>query len=733
MAIKTAQNNLAIHFRNLHTPGHPILLTNVYDAATASLIANHPSTKAIATASYAIAASQGIPDEALTLPRNLAAVRSIAAILKPNTLPENKDSTENTTKLPLTVDVQDGYADVAETIREIISVGAVGCNIEDLDGATGQLRPLSEAVARIELAVRTAAELGVPDFVVNARTDVLGDNPGGKPGSIEDAIERGRAFLKAGACTVFVWGGAGGRGVSKEEIKELAVAFQGRLNVKLVLRDGFLTVPEVKELGVARISLGPELYRAAMSGFMQKADAKITIFKLPPNMGSHRRLPSFLPVDNPTRPFWRTEPHPLDELRSTETLPDQSDIVIIGAGYSSVSIAYHLLKHFEGYNKSHPAITILEARQICSGATGRNGGHLRPDLYDRIPTYIKRHGVDAAAEVANFELSHIKVLKDLLAEENIDCDFNITRCLSKNYEDLVSRGLDFADDIHYTPSKNAQGISGVKDAKACLSYTSGTLWPYKLILGLLSKIADSPAVNVQAFTPVISVVSDNSGHVIHTPRGTVRASKVVYASNAYTSGLLPEYSASIVPCRGICCHIGIPDGKTAPFLPYSYVIGTKTGESGGSYLISRPDGSIIVGGAQRTFMDQKDQWYGVIDDSTLIEPAKDYYNDFMQRTFTGWEDSGAYVKEIWTGIMGYSYDTSPHVGEVPGKPGQYICAGFDGHGMPVIFLSAKGLTDMIHHGKSFEDVHLPRLYNSTAVRITNARDGPEGGDIFSLN
>ncbi|GAB1197486.1 hypothetical protein APSETT444_006780 [Aspergillus pseudonomiae] len=248
MAIKTAQNNLAIHFRNLHTPGHPILLTNVYDAATASLIANHPSTKAIATASYAIAASQGIPDEALTLPRNLAAVRSIAAILKPNTLPEKKDSTENTTKLPLTVDVQDGYADVAETIREIISVGAVGCNIEDLDGATGQLRPLSEAVARIELAVRTAAELGVPDFVVNARTDVLGDNPGGKPGSIEDAIERGRAFLKAGACT-------------------------GRLNVKLVLRDGFLTVPEVKELGVARISLGPELYRAAMSGFMQKADA----------------------------------------------------------------------------------------------------------------------------------------------------------------------------------------------------------------------------------------------------------------------------------------------------------------------------------------------------------------------------------------------------------------------------------------------------------------------------
>ncbi|KAE8383260.1 phosphoenolpyruvate phosphomutase-domain-containing protein [Aspergillus bertholletiae] len=279
MALKTAQNNQALHFRNLHVPGHPILLTNVYDAATASLIANHPSTKAIATASYAIAASQGIPDEALTLPRNLAAVRSIAATLKSSdALLENKDLAETTTKLPLTVDIQDGYADVAETIREIINLGAVGCNLEDLDGSSGQLRPLSEAVARIELAVRTAAELGVPDFVVNARTDVLGNNPGGKPGSIHDAIERGRAFLKAGACTVFVWGGAGGRGVSREEIKELVDAFQGKLNVKLVLRDGFLTVPEVKELGVARISLGPELYRAAMSGFKEKADAVLASY-----------------------------------------------------------------------------------------------------------------------------------------------------------------------------------------------------------------------------------------------------------------------------------------------------------------------------------------------------------------------------------------------------------------------------------------------------------------------
>lgn len=187
-----------------------------------------------------------------------------------------------------------------------------------------------------------------------------------------------------------------------------------------------------------------------------------------------------------------------------------------------------------------------------------------------------------------------------------------------------------------------------------MSYTAGTLWPYKFILGLLSKIVDYSALNVQANTPVTSVLSESdSSHLVNTPRGSIRASKIIYATNAYTPALLPEYSSNIVPVRGICCHIAVPEGKHAPFLPYSYILNTENGD-GCSYLITRPDGSIIIGGAQYTFKEAKEQWYGVVDDSTLIEPAKHYYNDYMQRTFQGWEDSGAYVKEIWTGSKLFS-------------------------------------------------------------------------------
>ena len=89
-------------------------------------------------------------------------------------------------------------------------------------------------------------------------------------------------------------------------------------------------------------------------------------------MTSTDSLPCF-PEDNPTVPFWKIESDPLDGLRTTPELPQESDIVIIGAGYAGVSIAYHLLKSQSQQEKSHPLVTILEARQICSGATGRNG------------------------------------------------------------------------------------------------------------------------------------------------------------------------------------------------------------------------------------------------------------------------------------------------------------------------------------------------------------------------
>jgi len=72
--------------------------------------------------------------------------------------------------------------------------------------------------------------------------------------------------------------------------------------------------------------------------------------------------------------------------------------------------------------------------------------------------------------------------------------------------------------------------------------------------------------------------------------------------------------------------------------------------------------------------------------------------------------------------MGYNSDTLPSVGEVPGREGCFIAAGFEGHGMPVIWLVMKGIAEMVGSGKAFEEVGIPRVYRTTRERLESAVD-----------
>lgn len=85
------------------------------------------------------------------------------------------------------------------------------------------------------------------------------------------------------------------------------------------------------------------------------------------------RKPFPQPAVGYTQPFWRTELDPLDNHRSTPDLPQETDILIIGGGYAGASAAYHLFP--EEQPGTPPKVVLLEARELCSGATGRNGLH----------------------------------------------------------------------------------------------------------------------------------------------------------------------------------------------------------------------------------------------------------------------------------------------------------------------------------------------------------------------
>ncbi|KAI9206751.1 phosphoenolpyruvate phosphomutase-domain-containing protein [Polychytrium aggregatum] len=243
-------NALARQLAQLHQSGNPVVLANVYDAITANALLATPGVKAAATASFAIAASIGIRDDDLTLEDNLRSIGVVSRALAG--------------KIPLSADLQDGYGPrLEETIRSAIGLGVVGCNIEDVYPNSRNLYDLEEAAERVRQVRRVATECGVPDFVINARTDALRL---GHPR--EEAIRRGQAYLKAGADAVFVWAY---RKFDHDELRELSKAFEGRLSVKLGDPGETMSVQEMADLGVCRVSVGPSMMRKCVETFQKVA------------------------------------------------------------------------------------------------------------------------------------------------------------------------------------------------------------------------------------------------------------------------------------------------------------------------------------------------------------------------------------------------------------------------------------------------------------------------------
>jgi 2-methylisocitrate lyase-like PEP mutase family enzyme len=188
---KMSANVLAQTLKSLHTPGRPVVFANVYDILSARAVAALPSCKALATASYAVARANGVEDDDMTLEINLNAARQIGKVAKEF-------------GKPLTLDIQDAYGNrLEEAIKIAIDAGVVGVNLEDCDKDSQKMHSKSTAVSRIKRTLSTAQQQGVPDFVVNARCDALIHG-----GELQEVIERGKAYLEAGATTVFVWGGS---------------------------------------------------------------------------------------------------------------------------------------------------------------------------------------------------------------------------------------------------------------------------------------------------------------------------------------------------------------------------------------------------------------------------------------------------------------------------------------------------------------------------------------------
>lgn len=448
-------------------------------------------------------------------------------------------------------------------------------------------------------------------------------------------------------------------------------------------------------------------------------------------------IPPGLPKSSPTESYWQYQPSSLSTHRTTPFLPASVSTVIIGSGITGALTAYHLLSKV-----SPPSVMMLEARTMCNGATGRNGGHTKCASYRSFLDNLHRLGKEEAVKTARFEYNCMRAVHAFAREKDIQCDSwegdtvdviydeNQWKEANKAIKEMKSLmgDQDPAAMYKFWDKVETQEKFLTKGAYGAVTYEAGSINSYDFVCGVLG-LAVKMGLNLQTETPVLSLSKSGQGWMIETSRGTVEAERIVLATNGYTANLYPALQGTIVPLRGeVTAH---RPGNSMPRsgLPttYSFIY-----EDGYEYMVARPKGSVFEGdiviGGGLTKGDKKGLYeYGTTDDTTTDPAIIRYLKESTLNYFGAyWGDDHqeGRIRKVWSGIMGYSADGFPLVGKVPDEDGLFIAASFQGHGMVLCLSSAKALVHIMNNDdEKALDEWFPRAFRMTRERLKHRFQG----------
>ena len=244
-----SQNERAEQFRELHERRECFVIPNPWDAGSAKLMAHH-GFKALATTSAGLAFSKGF--------RDAEGLLSIDEVLS------NAADIVQATILPVSADLENGYSNdpdqIYKTILAAANVGLVGGSIEDTTtDAHSPIRGFSHAVDCVRAAAEARNSLSFP-FTLTARAEnYLYDRP-----DLDDTIRRLQAFQDAGADVLFAPGLE-----TRDDIAAVVNSLDKPVNVVMGLQGVVLSLKDLSEIGVRRVSLGSSLSRAAFGGLLE--------------------------------------------------------------------------------------------------------------------------------------------------------------------------------------------------------------------------------------------------------------------------------------------------------------------------------------------------------------------------------------------------------------------------------------------------------------------------------
>ncbi|UCJ16376.1 FAD-binding oxidoreductase [Pseudomonas sp. MM211] len=355
----------------------------------------------------------------------------------------------------------------------------------------------------------------------------------------------------------------------------------------------------------------------------------------------------------------------------------ETDVCVIGAGYTGLSTALFLLEH--GFR-----VTVLEAAKVGFGASGRNGGQI-VNSYSRDIDVIERQvGARQAQLLGEMAFEGGRIIRERVAKYNIQCDLKdggvfaaITpkqlghlESQKKLWERYGHTQLELMDERRIREVVGTDRYVG-----GMLDMSGGHIHPLNLALGEAAAVASlggaiyeqSPATRIDR----------GPQPVVHTPNGQVKAKFVVVAGNAYLGGLMPELAAKSMPCgTQVLTTEPLSDDLAHSLLPQDYCVEDC------NYLLDyyrlSADKRLIYGGGVV---------YGARDPAdieAIIRPK-------LLKTFPQLKD--VKIDYTWTGNFLLTLSRLPQVGRIGDNI--YYSQGCSGHGVTYTHLAGKVLAEAL--------------------------------------
>ena len=382
-------------------------------------------------------------------------------------------------------------------------------------------------------------------------------------------------------------------------------------------------------------------------------------------------------------PFW-PDHFPKPERSLSAELPAETDVAIVGGGYTGLSCARTLAK-------AGVSVVILERETIGWGASSRNAGITGCGLKASASTIFKKYGEDYGRKFWQASLDALDLIQELVDQEGVKCDWqqNGDLCVAfkpSHFENFKSKIEWHQKNLGHaltlvSPTELSAEIGSKAYFGGVVDHHGAGLHPAKLVFGL-AKAAARYGANLVEEAGVFKIEKTASGFTLHTMKGEINAKEILVATNGYTdqlvSGLKPKifaggsYSIVTEPLSPDLQAEISPKGRM--FWDSKWFL---------NYFRLTPDGRLLWGG--------RNNLSPTLD---LNESAK-MLQAGMLRAFP--QLAGVSISHTWTGQLGLTFDLMPHIGQMDGI---YYALGHGGHGLHTALLLGREVAQMLLGEKS---------------------------------